>query len=252
MILNVNILKVKRVQAVVLAFLVTAFIYSCTTYERILATPQSTLVELGMIGDLDATVTTKEFQTFGIPQLDGKIRLSPVFKTFNGLDYKAYKKLRKQEALGFEIQYVDSLPNKPQYLRLELQDQVGFLTELNAEKNAELKEQILTNPDADIITRIDWVVSEAAIARIKAADAVFLGQNYQRIPRIILSKNNQLTEILFSEGLMLSYEVSQFCWGLDSRNEPKLMAFVEKGKPCIGELKHNGNKLKKEKNLFSY
>lgn len=239
-------------QVVVLSFFVAAFIYSCTTYERILATPQSTPVELGMIGDLDATVTTKEFQTIGIPQLNGKIRLTPVFKTFNGLDYKAYKKLRKQEALGFEIQYVDSLPNKPQYVRLELQDQVGFLTELNTEKNSELKDQILTNPGADVIIRIDWVVSEMDIERIKAADAIFLGQNYQRIPRIILSKNNQLTEILFSEGLVLSYEVSQFCWGLDSRNEPKLMAIVEKGKPCTGALKHNGTRLKKEKKLFSY
>ena len=229
-----------------------ATLVSCTTYERILATRQSTPVELGMIGDLDATVTTKEFQTIGIPQFDGNIRLTPVFKTFNYLDYNAYKKLRKQEALGFEIQYIDSLPNKPQYVRLEFQDRVGFLTELNADKNAELKEQILTNPGADVITRIDWVVSDAAIARIKAADAVFLGQNYHGIQRIILSKNNQLTEILFSEGLVLSYEVSQFCWGLDSRNEPKLMAIIEKGKPCTGELKHNGTRLKKEKNLFSY
>lgn len=229
-----------------------ATLVSCSTYERILATPQSTPLELGMIGDLDATVTSKEFQTMGIPQLDGKIRLTPVFKSFNDLDYNAYKKLRKQEALDFKVRYIDSLPNKPQYVRLELQDRVGFLTELNAEKNSELKEQILTNTEADIITRIDWVVSEMAIERIKAADAVFLGQNYQHIPRIIISKNNQLTEMLFSEGLVLSYEVSQFCWGLDSRNEPKLMAIVENGKPCAGALKHNGNKLKKEKNLFSY
>ena len=154
--------------------------------------------------------------------------------------------------MPFEIHYIDSLPNKPQYVRLELQDQVGFLTGLNAQKNAELKEQILMNPDSDLVTRIDWVVSEKDIARIKAADAVFLGQNHNQILRIVISKNNQLSEILFSEGLVLSYEVSQFCWGLDSRNEPKLMAIRESGKPCGGELKHKGTKLKKEKRLFSY
>ncbi len=225
---------------------------SCTTYERILATPQSTPLELGMVGNLDATLTTKEFQTLGIPKLGEKIRLTPVFKTFNGLDYKAYKKLRRQRAFDFEIHYVDSLPNKPQYVRLELQDQSGFLEAVNADENAELKQQILMNSNPDLITRIDWVLSERDLERVKAADAVFLGQNYQSIPRIIISKNNQLSEVLFSEGLILSYEISQFCWGLDNRNEPKLMAIVKSGKPCSDDLRHDGTKLKKEKNLFSY
>ncbi|RXG11387.1 hypothetical protein DSM03_11724 [Leeuwenhoekiella aestuarii] len=244
--------KFKINQVVFLGLLISVLVISCTTYERILATPQAAPVELGMIGDLDATVTTKEFQTIGIPQLNQKIRLTPVFRTFNAMDFKAYKKLKGQQSLGFTVNYVDSLPVKPQYIRLKIQDQIAVLDELNATRNENLKNQILTNTSADVVTQVDWVLSETFINQMKAADAIFLSQNTNGIPLIVISKNDQVSEIRFSEGLVLSYEVSQFCWGLNKRNEPELMAISKPGESCNGDLKRNGNRLKKSKNLFNY
>lgn len=244
--------RIKSTRVAILAIFVIAFTTSCTTYERILATPQSTPVELGMIGDLDATLTTKEFQTIGLPSLAYKIRLQPVFKSFNTLDYKAYTKLKKQEALGFEVNYVDSLPNKPEYVRLRLQDKSTLLSELNSAKNETLRNQILNNKGADIVTQIDWVISEMNIQQLKAANAIYLSQNMNAVPIILISKDDQITELRFSDGVVLSYDVSQFCWGFNYKNEPELMAISEKGSSCTGALKRNGTKLKKEKNLFNY
>ena len=244
--------KLNKGLVIILPIVLLAFLISCTTYERILATPQATPVELAMIGDLDATLTTKHFQALGIPKLEDKIRLQPIFKTFNALDYKAYQKLKNQQVLEFTVNYVDSLPDKPQYLRLKIQDQTALLAALNAPQNERLKNQILTNTSADLVTQIDWVLSESNIQRIKAADAVFLSQNTSGIPILLINTNDQVTELRFSKGLVLSYEVSQFCWGLNARNEPQLMAISAHGKACNGDLKRNGNRLKKDKNLFSY
>lgn len=244
--------KYSIVQQILLTLIVAILLVSCTTYERILATPQSTPVELGMIGDLDATVTTKEFQTIGLPSIAKKIRLQPIFKSLNALDYKAYTKLKKQEALGFEVTYVDSLPNKPEYVRLRLQDKSTLLSELNSSKNKTLRNQILNNKSADIVSQIDWVISEMNIQQLKASDAVYLSQNVNGIPNILISKDDQITELRFSDGVVLSYEVSQFCWGLNYKNEAELMAISEKGSSCTGPLKRNGTKLKKDKNLFNY
>jgi len=193
----------------------------------------------------------KGFNTTAIPLLNKPIRLLPSLNTFNTKTFKAFSEAAKKQQTSLNLTYVDSLPDKPKFLNLQVIDFVELANQLNSKHNHDVKAYMVNEPDASIVTNISVAFSAKNINKLNQADKVFLTQDGLKDFALQLFTNGQKTEsIKFNQGVVFAYKKSHNCWQEDSKYQLQIVSFVDGLDGCPRKTYRSAERAKKKINYF--
>lgn len=203
---------------------------------------------LGAVGSFQDDIISSNFNEAGVPEFEGKIKLSVEKVFFNKQTLKQYnnKTLNKKNVLRI----VDSLDLKPSYLKLEISDKVGLVNTLNNAKNKELKNYIEVTRDKNILTSV-WMYFPMKFSNImeNAKELYLINNNKSSYSIEALNMDNTRQILSFKEGTAFGYNFSGFCWTENNKHEAVIATFREVNESCPGNTKKNPEKVT-SKDLF--
>ncbi|RZS98805.1 hypothetical protein [Aquimarina brevivitae] len=212
-------------------------------------TPKGDIAVLGAIGTEDKQLLATEFTVNALPQYLQGIRVYATAKPFNK---NAYKKLLKSpEATKVPVKYVDSIPNKPNYLQLQLIDRIAVLEALKTSANSSIANYIETQNDSRLVSAITVVFPKTVQDEILKADALFLQNNrYKQYELALVKDGNRVQQISLQEAVVFDYELSCFCWGENKRRKIVLQALVDTNDSCPKGTYQSADKARDKMDYF--
>jgi hypothetical protein len=66
-----------------------------------------------------------------------------------------------------------------------------------------------------------------------------------------LTENKIFDQVEFTDGKIVKFKTSEFCWGLNKRREPEIFDLVPEGTECSGDTYKSAKKVVK-KNEFKF
>jgi hypothetical protein len=203
---------------------------------------------LGTVGSFQNNIISSSFNEAGVPEFEGKLKLSVEKVFFNKHTLKQYnnKTLSKENVLKI----VDSLDLNPSYLKLEISDKVGLVNTLNNDKNKDLKNYIKITRDKTILTSVWMYFPEEFVNLIEKSKELYIINNHESSYSIeVLNMDNTRQIVSFKKGTVFGYDFSSFCWTENYKHEAVIAAFREVNGPCPGNTKKNPKKVT-SKDLF--
>ena len=218
--------------------------------ERYKVAPSSP--ELGSIGQSQSLLyLLNKFKERTLPQLENKIRVGVEVIPYNKRLYKLYAAKSKYNQQQAMINYVDSLPNKPEFIAIRLQDVGGMLNELNAPYNTSVFKLLEDTQKYRMVSAVAVSVSTNEIASIREADSYYLINTQDNKYDIVLFKSGKkMSNISINPESILVYQTSSFCWGMTDRGKWYIADMAEGGAGCKGKTYAKIQKKKKSKALF--
>lgn len=212
----------------------------------------TTAVELLTIGVQDSNIQTTSFETAIIPQLNEKVRVRALMLPFNKSTNKAYLVAAASQGEKNIVNYIDSLPVKPNYLTLNVIDKVTFLNELNSDYNNAEVHYLKTMDNAKLVTTVSLVFDTQTMIEISKADEIYISNKKLKKYQLELYKNKQfLKEIELTTATVFAYKLSAFCWGKNSKNKTAILNIIDANSKCIKPTYSDFQK-SKEKNIFKF
>lgn len=140
----------------------------------------------------------------------------------------------------------DSLPQETKRsIKFSIIDKIGVINQIN--DNTELLENLKLTSQNKIVTEMKIKFPKTIENTILQADEVYLVQVKESTLSLQLRNNNKVSQtVSFSEGTILGYKASQFCWGKSSRNKIKIFNLVPVNSTCGEELYNSATKAKKK------
>src|SRR5690606_34469320 len=111
-------------------------------------------VTLGGIGSGKDFILQTGFNNVALPTYQEPIRTTVINKVFNKQAYKLFTKAKALQSADINIHYIDSIPNKPNYLQLQIADKVEVIKALNMEDNKEIKNYLSHDKNDTVLTSI--------------------------------------------------------------------------------------------------
>lgn len=144
----------------------------------------------------------------------------------------------------------DSVNPTKKYLSLEILDKFSLLEQIS--QNEELLGYLKSNANVRVISKVFIEFSETVTQEILKAQEYYLVQHKEKTLSIELRNENKTTRIIeFSEGIIVDYESSEFCWGTKKGYKVELIDLVEEGHRCNTEA-YKSYKKAKRKSEFSF
>lgn len=208
-------------------------------------------IELGSIGTaVSINNTMNDFSTRSFPVIQEKIRLDIQMVPFNKKINEIYLKKTKASQLPVNITYIDSLPNKPEFVTITLMDLTSFTNELNAPYNKSVLTFLKDREKASVITSVALVLPNEDINKLKQADSYYLINNQEAKYTIALFKQGKKTDVIdLQAGITLAYTIGKFCWALSDKHQWYIGDVVKNNRACTGNT-YSKIKEKEETNLF--
>lgn len=184
-------------------------------------------VSLGGIGSGKDFILQTGFNNAALPTYQEPIRTTVTNKVFNKQTYKIFSKAKTLQSADVNIHYVDSMPDKPNYMQLQIADKVEVIKALNMEDNKEIKNYLSHNNNATVLTSILIAFNKNDFDAILSADAVFLIENGMKTYALQLKKDNKKTGIIpFNQAVIFGYNTSNCCWQEGKRNQIDIVDLV--------------------------
>lgn len=207
--------------------------------------------ELGSIGQAKSIHGfTNDFSTRSFPVLENQIRLDIQVLPFNKKINEIYLSKSRNNQVKEKINYIDSLPKKPEFVTVSILDLTGFANELNAAYNKDITTYMKDIGNAAVITGIALTLSEENITKIRQADAYYLLNNQDKKYTIALYKEGKKTAIIdLRPHDVLAYTTGKFCWSVNDRQQWYISDIIRDNETCKGNTKSR-IKEKEQTNLF--
>lgn len=210
---------------------------SCNTLKY-KTTSETKLPELGAIGYSQNYLLNKQFQSKTTVSITDPIRV--IAKEITISDRKLFTPKNNSEKKVTDSTLVS----------FEIFDKVALIKQIN--QDPELLAFLRKSETDHIVTASTHSVDALILKIIDSADELYLIQNKQKTLSLELRKNNKPFETIeFSNGIITSYKVSEFCWGLNKRRDPQVFDLVESGTGCGENLYKSAQKAEK-KNEFKF
>jgi hypothetical protein len=162
-----------------------------------------------------------------LPTYQKPIKTTVINKVFNNQTHKAFTKAKALQLADVNIHFVDSLPNKPHYLQLQIADKVEVLNTLNMDENRGIKDYLSRNAKAKVLSSIWIAFNQTDFDAILSADAVFLIENGAKTYALQLKKDNKKVGVIpFNQGIIFGYDTSSCCWQERKRNQMEVVDLV--------------------------
>tara|TARA_R110002096_G_scaffold421590_1_gene627442 strand:+ start:2444 stop:3205 length:762 start_codon:yes stop_codon:yes gene_type:complete len=214
-------------------------------------TNTSQQVQIGSIGSDKDFLLQKGFNDAAIPNYSAPIKLTVLNKPFNKNTYKAFTKANTLLASNISVAYVDSIANKPKYLRLKIADKIEVIKAFNSKGNVDLRGYLSHNKYANVLTSISIVFNPKDFEAINKASAVFLIENKPKTYALKLYNQNAKPEnIPFTNGVVFGYNTSYCCWQENNRHQLNIVDLVKTNNNCPNKTYRSANRAKKKINYY--
>lgn len=228
---------------------------SCKTIvvqqESQIVTSQS--IMLGVIGEDKQFVLDQDYNHTAIPKYNTPIKIQVTTERFNNATYKAFAKANNSQSNKLKISLIDSLKEKPKFIKLEISDRVAVLNALNAKTNSDVKDYLMAKNNAHIVTVISIAVNEKDISALQAANEVFLeasGLKSYSLKAYI--KGELKISLEFNEGVVFAYQVSNFCWQENNKSQLEIVDIVESSEKCPNKTYKSAKRAKKKIDYYDF
>jgi hypothetical protein len=151
------------------------------------------------------------------------------------------------------LNYVDSLPNKPTFVILQIADKVSLLNQLNSDYNTTVYNYLKIAPTAKVVTTISMVFEPTILNEISQAEELYLNNTKFKKYDLELYKNKRLYKTIeLTKGTVFSYELASFCWGENTRHQPILVNITGENSKCNNNTYNSYQKIEKKKYSIKY
>lgn len=202
-----------------------------------------TPVELGSIGIKQKLLRKTNFQIFGVPKYDQKIKVSFSTYKFNKNTYKEYLKAIKGKDQEQKLIFNDSIPNIPFYTTINITDKVSVVSAIN-NNNLAIFNYLKNSPKSKLVTGIKVTSKTSFLNQIQQSDAIYLITDKHKKQKLLLFKNEkEIGELDLSNETIFGYQLSSFCWKTTKRRKIKVATIVNEGQNCSNKTKRNAQEL---------
>lgn len=200
-------------------------------------------VHLGSVGYEKDFILNSGFSTTAVPRYKEPVKVMAIAVPFNKATYNAYVKAKALQSANVAISIIDSIAEKPKYLKLEIADKVELIDALNGDENKNVKTYLSHNNSANILSSVSIAFSALDIENIIAADAIFLMEKGLKAYVLQLYKDGIKTQtVQFNQGVIFEYKTSYCCWQKTKTQQYNIVALVSGYDGCPKEtyrsLKH--------------
>lgn len=221
---------------------------SCTPLKQ-MGNSEQHMPFLGDIGNHSKSLLHSEFQKAGSPVLKEPIALSVMEVPFNKAKFKTYAKVKSDLGQKPSFAYIDSLPNKPKYLCLEIADKIGMRETLNDSGNKAVLSYLENEEDYVMISKIALVVDEMQRMQLTSAEALFLVNDANGQITVEAVKGNSKTYCSFTSTEIFDFKVSGFCWGETPYGQKRIETLTSNGESCPRGTERKAYKLDETKDF---
>ncbi|MBW1296904.1 hypothetical protein [Aquimarina litoralis] len=242
-------MKYKKLIVIVISAVSIVSCRSISVNKSAMHTATTTPVALGVIGIHENQMRNTDFQVTTIPNYKQNIRVGVTSVHFDNTTFKAY--LQRSSQNKQQIKYVDSLEKKPQFIKLEIIDWVGLISELEQDHNQQTISYLKRQKDAEIIASVSMAVNQQILSDIQKAEAVFLvNKNYKQYELALVKNGNTYKTIDFADTALFGYRLSYFCWGENEKRRVSLFDIVDENDKCPKNTYKNAEKAREKINYF--
>ncbi|GAA3647282.1 hypothetical protein [Flavivirga jejuensis] len=236
----------------IIIFCVICFITSCKTINisQESQTNTSQQVSLGTIGSNKDFLLQNKFNSAAIPTYKAPIKLSINIVSFNKQTHKAFIKAKALQAANVTINYIDTIPNKPKYVKLQIADKVAIIKALNSEENNGVKDYLSHNTYANVLTSISLALNKDKLKDVTKADAAFLIEKRPKTYTLQLYKNATKTEISLNQGVVFAYKSSNCCWQENKKYRLNIVDLVSEFNSCPNKTYRSAKRARKKINYY--
>lgn len=235
--------------------LIACFLISCHTAkinnQSQKMNPQH--IELGVIGSEQTHLTTTVFETVTVPILNQKIRVQVQSTPFSKTTHKAYTKALIGKNSNDTIKYIDTVAIKPNFISLNLLDQIAYINELNQPDNSSVINYLKNMENMGVITSISAAFNKQHLAQLQQAEEIYLVNKKHRKYELELINNSKTVHTIeFSNAVIFGYQLSNFCWAKSEKQKFVIANLLSKNSKCQRATHKNPQKLVKKVNHFKF
>jgi len=210
-------------------------------------------IVLGSIGQDENYLLEQSYSHTAIPNYITPIKVQATAVAFNKSSYKSLVQAQEFQTQTFQVTYVDSLELKPNFLNVEIVDQVGLINLLNDKTNTDVKEYLINQIESHIVTHISMAFPENILKELQAAEEVFIEPSGKKSIALHLYKENELIKTVnFFEGVVFAYNTASCCWKENSKYQLEIVDLVATNNDCPNKSYLSAEKAKKEIDYYKF
>ncbi|WP_323028564.1 hypothetical protein [Gelidibacter japonicus] len=210
-------------------------------------------VTLGAVGIDETYDFERTYSYSGIPNytVPVKVQVTPI--AFNKTKFKAFSTAREFQTSKVNLNFVDSLPEKPKFLNIETFDIVGLINLLNSSENGPIKTYLQNQNQSHVVTNISIALNEKDMEDLTKAQAVFIEHIGLKTLGLSLYSNKTLTRTInFNDGVVFAYRAASVCWRENSKYQLEIVELVEGDNRCPNQTYSSAKKAQKKVDYFNF
>lgn len=211
-------------------------------------TKQLTLGSIGLDSDF---IFQTDFNNTAIPVYNVPIKLSITAIPFDRQSHKQFVRAKQLQAANIDINYLDSIANKPKYLNLKIADRVAVLDALNANENRSVKDYLKNSNGANVLTGLSYAMNDEDINKMLSAEAVFLVKKGHKTYVLELYEKGIKGDVIhFNDGVVFSFETSACCWQENNKHQLNIVDLADKLNGCPYGTYRSSKRAEKKVNYY--
>ncbi|AUP79692.1 hypothetical protein [Flavivirga eckloniae] len=210
-------------------------------------------VVLGSIGLGKDFLLQNEFNNTAIPNYKTSLKVAVKVVPFNKQTYKSFIKAKALQPANVKIHYVDSIKNKPKYVKLQIADKVAVIDALNNTENTSVKKYLSNNTNATVLTSISLALNQNNLDALTHADAVFLIEKGLKTYVLKLYKDGKQTQFIqFNQGVVFTYKTSNCCWQENKKHQVDIVDLVTEFNSCPNKTYRSAKRAEKKMSTLNF
>lgn len=210
------------------------------------------LTELGTVGKSTCGLSGAKFETKAFPDLQNRIRVAVKVLDFDKKNKAAYQWKIKNDKLQSSQPINDSLSLNKQYAVVSIMDKAGFVQELNASYNRDVRNYLMHANKPKLISSIGVVITADKVQRLAQADACYIKSVKQKNQLVLVNqKGKEMGTIALLSDVILGYKMSKICWATDKRHQWYIADLISEKESCKGVTTSCVKKSKSTKRLYN-
>lgn len=236
----------------IILLLTGVLITACGSYKSKQQAAKLTFPELGSIVHVKGEIWNPSTEQIGKPSWDEALSLAAQQLPFNKTTYTTYASYMANASQINGIPYVDSLPYKPKYIRLQLLDKIAATTVLNDKTNTAVREYLENDAAYKLVTRLDMTVPDAMMSEFIGANMIRMVKDTQLGKHLILTRGTAESKINLADVQIFDYGVSSFCWGEDRYHRKQIEAILSEDEKCPKGTFKKASKVTSDKSYLKF
>ena len=203
----------------------------CGSYKAERQEQQLQLPQLGTVVKAKGGIWYEAAVQIGVPHWK-KLKVTLQEMPFNVESYTVYAKHMYRAGKINSIPFKDSLRYKPKYIRLQLQDKIGFTQLLNNDEHAAMRRYLSLDDDHCLVTTLDLALTEVEITEFNEVLAATLEKDAFNNLILVLERVGATRTYLLKDLPIYNYGLSAFCWGEDQYHNMRIENLVDEKEKC--------------------